>query len=614
MTENKKRSTEKGSEVVTKPAINLEDQLKNIKQVQAHEIVKGKIILLTKREAVLDIGGKADGVVSLTELRHIADPKVGDEVEVYIAEKENKWGDIVLSHRMAVLIKTWDMIRDAYENKKALQGKVKRAIKGGLIVDIDGIETFLPGSQIAISPVKNFHEEVGKTIQVQVLKINKRKENVIISRRLLLQKEQEAQRKEVIASLKKGQILSGIVKNITHFGAFIDLGGIVGLVHKNHATWDKKVSSPHNIKDENGEPMFVVGKEIKVVVENFDLEEGNIFLSTKRLMTNPWDTFAEKEKEGESIVKGRVKEIMEYGAFVELLDYPGITGLLHVSDISHASYLDHPKEVIAIGEEREFKVLTMSKDDHDLRLGLKQLTPNPWEIKETIDKYAIDTIHEAKVRSLVHGGAYLTLETGIEGFVPNKNLSWTKKIFNPSEVLKKGNTTQVKILGIDEENKMLLLGVREVEENPWPSFKQTFEVGSIHKGTISKKVTGGAIVELAYGIMTFVGNKELIKQDKTEVTEGEELDFAVIYCSADYEKEGIGVSHTETYKKGKKKTDIKKPKAKGKPMNFISGEKNSTLGDFEALTKLRDELRKQTEETDAKKIKQKVKPKAKPNQ
>ncbi|MEM9737982.1 MAG: S1 RNA-binding domain-containing protein [Bacteroidota bacterium] len=605
MTVNVKESVANNEEKkAEKKIISSKELVEDIKQVKEHEIVKGKIIFLTKREAILDVGGKADGVISITELKDMPNPKVGDEVDVYVAEQENKWGDIIISHKMALLVKTWNAIRDAYEHGKALQGTVKRPIKGGLIVDINGIETFLPGSQIGLSPVKDFQEEIGKNIQVQILNINNVKENVIVSRRLLLQKQQEEQRKKVIASLKEGQVLSGTVKNITHFGAFIDLGGIVGLVHKNDISWGKKINSISSVKDEKGEPMFEVGKNIKVVVKKFDLEAGNIYLSTKLLMSNPWDTFSEKVKEG-SIVKGKVKEIMEYGAFVELTEYAAITGLLHVSDISHASYLDHPTEVIGVGEEYEFMVLVMNNDEHDLRLGLKQLTPNPWEVKEIIEKYELNSIHEAKARTLVHGGAYLTLEPGIEGFVPNKNLSWTKKIFNPSEVMKKGDLIKIKVLGIDQENKMMLLGMREVEENPWPSFKETFQVGSVHKGTINKKVNGGAIVELPYGIMTFVSSKELVKNDKTEIKEGEELDFAVLYCSADYDKEGIGISHTETYKKTKKRVSSKKGKNSGKHLNFISNEKISTLGDLEALSKLRDELRKKSEDDSKKNTKSK---------
>ncbi len=579
-------------------ATNPMEKKGDVHPIEEHKIIKASVLLITPREIILDLGGKADGVMPISEVRELKNLKVGDPIEVYVMEREDKWGEVSISYKMAKLIKTWDQIEQAYKNQEAIQVVVERKIKGGVVASFQGVNLFLPGSQIDLSPVKDFDGEIGKTYQVRVINFNRVKANGILSRRVLLQKEQEAQRKEVIAGLKEGQILEGTVKNVTDFGAFIDLGGgIVGLVHKNDVNWGKKLKSVTQAKNEKGEPFFPVGKPIKVVVKDFDIEAGNIYLSTKLLIDNPWNLFAEKVKEGDTI-KGKVKEIADYGAFVEISAYPGVTGLAHVSELSHASYLDHPSEVVAVGDEKEFMVLSVKKDEHDLRLGIKQLSPNPWDVPEIIGKYAIGSIHKAKVGALMHSGAYLSLEQGVEGFVHNKSLSWTKKIFNPSEVLKKKEMIDVKILDIDYEHKTMLLGVREVSDNPWESFKETFSIGSTHKGTILRKVNGGSVVELPYGITTFVSNRDLVKSDKSETKEKDDMDFVVIAFSDQPGKEGILVSHTETYKKSQKKPGAPKRtrSSNSKPLNFVSNEKQSTLGDFAELSKLRDELLKKAKE------------------
>lgn len=564
-----------------------EDQLPKIKE---HELATAKVVTIGKRDVILDLNGKSDAVLPLSEFKDITDLQVGDEVEVYVAEKENKEGNIVVSRNMAQLIKAWDTVRKAHKNQTILTCHVKRKIKGGLAVDLAGIEAFLPSSQIGTSPTNDLEELIGAELQVEVLNINPVKDNVIVSRRLPIEREQEKQRKKVIEGLEKGQILSGKVKNTTHFGAFIDLGGIVGLVHKNEMSWSKKPIPVEEVTNEKNEPLFAIGNDLRVVVKDFDLKSGNIYLSTRLLLPNPWVKFT-KEVQEESKVKGKIKEIMSYGAFVELTDYPEVTGLLHVSDISHASYLDHPSEVISVGDELELKVLAMDESTHDLRLGRKQLLPNPWDIKDIIEKYKPDTIHEAKVRLIIREGAYLILEPGIEGFVYNHHLSWTKKVYNASEILNKKDVVKVKILSVSQEKKLFELGVREVEKNPWPAFAETFQPGTTHKGTIQRNVTGGAVVEIPYGILTFVNSKELVKKDKTEIKEGEDLDFLVLSCQPD--KEHIALSHTATFRKKSRKPSLeKKSNAPDKLLNFEQDTKESTLGDLGPLSKLRDELRK----------------------
>ena len=563
-----------------------EDQLPTI---QKHQLTTAKIVAIHKRDIVLTLSGKSDAILPISEFKDLPHIHIGDQVEVYVSEKENKEGDIVVSRNMAQLLKAWTTIREAHKNQASLPCRVKRKIKGGLAVDLKGIEAFLPFSQIATSPVANPDDFVGTDLQVEILNINLLKNNVIVSRRLLIEREQEEQRKKVIAGLQKGQILSGKVKNVTHFGAFIDLGGVIGLVHKNEMTWTKKPTPIEKIVDEKNEPLFTIGKEIQVVVKNFDLESGNIYLSTRLLLPNPWTKFSEEKKEG-TIVKGKVKEIMNYGAFVELSDYPEVTGLLHVSDISYASYLDHPSEVIALGDELELKILAMNESKHDLRLGRKQLLPNPWDTEEIMKKYKINTIHEAQVRFIIREGAYLILEPGIEGFVHNSHLSWIKKVYNAAEVLTKKETVKVKILGINQEKKLFELSIKEVEKNPWPTFAKTFQPGTLHKGTITKKVSNGAIVEIPYGILTFVSNKELLKKDKTEVKQGQDLDFVVLNCSPD--KELITLSHTATFRKNPLPITPQEIDTAEKNLDFEQNTKNSTLGDFGALSKLRDELRK----------------------
>ncbi len=544
-------------------------------QNKNQEIVKAKVIDIGTKDIVLDLGLKADGVVSSTEFRDLPNLKIGDEVEVYVEALENQQGELVVSREKAGLLRTWQLIQDSLDKETSLECFIKRKTKGGLIVDLQGIEAFLPGSQIDTSPVTDYDAYIGKKLDVCVLKINYAKNNVIVSHRFLIKKELEEQKRVIISNLQEGQILEGTVSNITKFGAFINLGGITGLVHIKEMSWNKHINHPDLVKDDEGNLMFERDKKVKVVVIGFDKEKNHISLSTKAFFDNPWDNLSDKVQEG-SILQGKVAKLIDCGAFIEIKK--GIEAFIYISDISLSSYIAHPEEVLEVGQEIDVIVLAIDSEKQDLRVGRKQLMDDPWEADDFLAKYAMDTRQKAKVCRFTESGTYLELAPGIEGFLHNRHLSWIKKTLHASDILKKGEIQEVLILSADEPNKLLELGFRELEDSPWDTFETTFTIGSIHKSTLLKKLNKGFIVELPYGLECFVFNKELVKKDKSNIAVGDVLDFMVVEFIKHEQK--VLLSHTATFKKNR-------PTAKtsnNTPTNFIA-EQKTTLGDFISLDK-----------------------------
>ncbi|WP_339044339.1 30S ribosomal protein S1 [Cardinium endosymbiont of Tipula unca] len=491
--------------------------------ISQYEVVEGSVINITPRDVIVSIGYKSDGLISASEFRDLPDLKAGDKVEVYIEETENAKGQLLLSRKKAKLVRGWEKIQHALEHGEILEGLVKRRTKGGLIVEVCDIETFLPGSQIDIKPVLDFDVFVDKTIDVAVIKINHANDNVVVSHKALIEKKLEGQRLEIMSNLEKGQILEGYVKNMTKFGAFIDLGGIDGLLHITDISWSR-VNHP--------EEVFTLGQKIRVVVIGFNEDKKRISLGMKQLQDHPWDALPESVQVG-SIVKGKISNIADYGLFLELM--PGIEGLVHISEISWSQYLRDINEHYKIGDEIEASVLLLDRNNHKISLGIKQLTGDPWEHDAFLSTYAAGTKHEGIVRNLTHFGAFVELEPGVEGLLHVSGLSWTKRIAHPSDVLKLGEKLETIVLGIERENRRLSLGLKQLEENPWDVCEKIFQIGTVHKGTILKKIAGrGAFVELAHGIEGQVPQQHLIKEDGKEAEVGEELNFQIMkFAKAD---------------------------------------------------------------------------------
>ena len=507
------------------------------------ELAKGVVLAVGEKAVLLDVGLKADGVISLNEFKD--DPKLGEEVEVYIEHQENRKGELVVSHKKAKLLKNWKMIEKSFSDKTTVKGKVERRVKGGLILSIHGISAFLPGSHIDLSSVTDFDAYIGKILEVLVLNINYEKGNVIVSRRAVL----EYQQKDLIESLEEGQILQGTVKNITNFGVFVELAtGIIGLVYIKEASWDKKIAHPDQVKKEDGAPLFVLGESVEVIVKGFETKSNSLLprisLSTKELLTNPWDDLPENLVEG-AVVTEKVKELKKRGAIVEVID--GIVGFLHVSDMSHSSYLQDPERLIKEGEELTLQVLSINSEEQELRLGMKQLIPNPWEASDFLEKYGLNTVHQATVKKYGDRGkgAYLELALGVEGYIENDHISWTEKILQVESTLRLEETYEVIVIGLDEEKRLLKLGMRELKESPWTSFEEILIEGSEHEGVVKKKYKTGAIIELSCSLQVFVFNRGLTKKDDTPVKEGDTLPFKIIEFVR-YEQK-IVLSHAATW-------------------------------------------------------------------
>ena len=500
-------------------------------RVNENEVVEGTVISIGKREVVVNIGYKSDGIIPVSEFRYNPDLKIGDTVEVYIENQEDKRGQLVLSHKKARASKSWERVNAALENKEVIKGYIKCRTKGGMIVDIFGIEAFLPGSQIDVKPIRDYDVFVGKTMEFQVVKINQEYKNVVVSHKALIEAELEAQKQEIISKLEKGQVLEGTVKNITSYGVFIDLGGVDGLIHITDLSWGR-VNDPHEIVQ--------LDQKLNVVILDFDEEKKRIALGLKQLTAHPWDALDENLKVGDK-VHGKVVVMADYGAFVEIA--PGVEGLIHVSEMSWSQHLRSAQDFLKVGDEVEAVILTLDRQDRKMSLGIKQLKDDPWKDIEV--KYPVGSRHHAKVRNFTNFGVFVELEEGVDGLIHISDLSWTKKVKHPSEFTQIGADIEVVVLEIDKDNRRLSLGHKQLEENPWDVFEGVFTEGSVHEGTIVELMDKGAVVQLEYGVEGFATPKHLQKEDGSHAKEGEKLPFKVIEFNKDSKR--IILSHSRTF-------------------------------------------------------------------
>uniref|UniRef100_UPI003FEF600C 30S ribosomal protein S1 n=1 Tax=Prevotella sp. TaxID=59823 RepID=UPI003FEF600C len=502
-----------------------------LNKIQEHQVVEGTVISIDKKEVVVNIGYKSDGIIPASEFRYNPDLKVGDKVEVYVESQEDKNGQLELSHKKARLQKSWDNINKAMEGDEIIQGYIKSRTKGGMIVDVFGLEAFLPGSQIDVHPIRDYDIFVGKTMEFKVVKINQEFRNVVVSHKALIEAELEAQRKEIISHLEKGQILEGTVKNITTYGVFVDLGGVDGLIHITDLSWGR-VSDPHEVVE--------LDQKINVVILDFDQEKKRIALGLKQLTPHPWDSLDQNLKVGDH-VKGKVVVMADYGAFVEI--QPGVEGLIHVSEMSWSQHLRSAQDFLKVGDEVEAVILTLDRDERKMSLGLKQLKEDPWENIEV--KYPVGSKHTAKVRNFTNFGIFVELEEGVDGLIHISDLSWTKKIKHPSEFTKVGETIDVVVLEIDKENRRRSLGHKQLEQNPWDTYETIYKPGTVHIGKITESMDKGAVITLIEGGEGFATPKHLVKEDGTQAQLGEELPFMVIEFVKDSKR--IILSHSRTF-------------------------------------------------------------------
>lgn len=555
------------------------------------EVVTGKVVAISKRDVVVNVGYKSEGVVPVAEFRYNPALAVGDEVEVYVESQEDRHGQLVLSHKKARILKAWDRVTEAFENQEVIKGYIKCRTKGGMIVDVFGIEAFLPGSQIDVRPIRDYDIYVDKTMEFRVVKINQEYRNVVVSHKALIEEVLEAQRKEIISKLEKGQVLEGTVKNITPFGVFVDLGGVDGLVHITDLSWSR-VGHPSEV--------VTLDEKINVVILDFDENKTRIALGIKQLQPHPWDSLGDKIKEGD-VVKGKVKDVTDYGAFVEL--YPGVEGLVHVSEMSWSAHLRSAQEFLKVGDEVEAKVLLIDREAHKLSLGIKQLYPDPWETIDT--KYPIGSKHTAKVRNFTAYGIFVELEPGIDGLVHISDLSWTKKYKHPAEFTKVGEDLEVVVLDIDKEAHRLSLGHKQIEENPWDVFESIFQQDSVHEGTVLEVFDKGAVIALPYGVEAFATPKNLVKEDGTTAKVDEKLPFKIVEFNKSAQK--ITVSHTRVFD-DKKRSEEKAQRAdkkqggdqtKNAVRQLNASQERTTLGDITELAELKSKMEqsaKQAEE------------------
>ena len=555
--------------------------------IQDHEVIEGTVVAMNNREAVINIGFKSDGVIMLNEFRYNPDLKVGDKVEVYIENQEDVSGQLLLSHKKARILKSWERINDAYEKQEIIKGYVKSRTKGGLIVDIFGIEAFLPGSQIDVKPIRDYDIFVDKVMEFKVVKINHEYKNVVVSHKALIEDELEAQKAEIIKRLEKGQILEGTVKNITSYGVFIDLGGVDGLIHITDLSWGR-INHPEEI--------VKLDQKIKVVILDFDDNKKRIALGLKQLTPHPWDSLDQNLKIGDKI-KGKVVVIADYGAFVEITT--GVEGLIHVSEMSWSQHLRTAHDFLKVGQEVEAVILTLDREERKMSMGIKQLIPDPWaNIKE---KYPLKSKHQAIVRNFTNFGIFVELEEGVDGLIHISDLSWSKKIKHPAEFTKIGENIEVVVLDVDVDNRRLSLGHKQLEENPWDVFETVFSVGSVHKGTIVNLNDKGAIVALPYGVEGFAPLRHMNKEDGTQAKEEEQLDFKVIEFSKENKK--IILSHSKIFqdvlyaeKNKESKATIKKEKDTKKAIKKVKDNlEKTTLGDIDALANLKADMVKAEE-------------------
>jgi small subunit ribosomal protein S1 len=545
--------------------------------VTEKEVVEGVVVGITDRDVIVNIGFKSDGLVPLNEFRDTAELKIGDTVEVYLEEQENAQGQLILSRRKAKIVQAWKNIQESFEFDKVIDGFVKRRTKGGLIVDIFGVESFLPGSQIDVKPIRDFDVFVNKKMEVKVVKINYANDNVVVSHKVLIEKDLEKQKAQILENLEKGQVLEGVIKNMTNFGVFIDLGGVDGLLHITDISWGR-INHPEEVLN--------LDAKVNVVVLDFDDDKKRISLGMKQLTPHPWDALDSSMEVG-SKVKGKIVNVADYGAFLEIM--PGVEGLIHVSEMSWSQHLRNPSDFINIGDELEAVVLTLDRDDRKMSLGIKQLTEDPWTKQNVLTKYAVGTRHKGVVRNLTNFGLFIELEEGIDGLVHVSDLSWTKKIKHPSEFVKVGDELEVQVLELDVDNRRLALGHKQLEENPWDTFETVFNRGSIHKCTIISKNDKGAVLELPYGLEGIATIRNLEKEDGSSANVGETLEFRVIEFSK--EDKRIVLSHTATFREEKYKTPKKKSGGARSTVSKINQDiQKDTLGDLEALSALKEQM------------------------
>ena len=552
-----------------------------LNKVSEHQVVEGTVIAADKKEVIVNIGYKSDGIIPASEFRYNPDLKVGDKVEVYVENQEDTKGQLVLSHKKARLSKSWERVNAALENEEVIQGYIKCRTKGGMIVDVFGIEAFLPGSQIDVHPIRDYDVFVGKTMEFKVVKINQEFRNVVVSHKALIEQELEQQRKEIIGKLEKGQILEGTVKNITTYGVFVDLGGVDGLIHITDLSWGR-VSDPHEVVS--------LDQKINVVILDFDEEKKRIALGLKQLTPHPWDALDPNLKVGDH-VKGKVVVMADYGAFVEIA--PGVEGLIHVSEMSWSQHLRSAQDFMKVGDEVEAVILTLDRAERKMSLGIKQLKEDPWEAIEA--KYPVGSKHTAKVRNFTNFGIFVELEEGVDGLIHISDLSWTKKVKHPSEFTSVGASIDVVVLEIDKENRRLSLGHKQLEKNPWDEYENIYTPGSIHQGTIIEMMDKGAVVALAEGGEGFATPKHLTKEDGTMAKKGETLDFKVIEFVKETKR--IILSHSRTFEEGKddvKTTAPRKHNNGGARKNETAAINNvaagTSLGDIDALAKLKAQM------------------------
>ena len=551
-----------------------------LNKVADHQVVDGKVISVDKKEVVVNIGYKSDGIIPATEFRYNPDLKEGDIVEVYVETAEDKKGQLVLSHKKARLSQAWDRVNAALDAEEIVQGYIKCRTKGGMIVDVFGIEAFLPGSQIDVHPIRDYDQFVGKTMEFKIVKINQEFRNVVVSHKALIEQELEAQKQEIISRLEKGQILEGTVKNITSYGVFVDLGGVDGLIHITDLSWGR-VDDPKKVVE--------LDQKINVVILDFDEEKKRIALGLKQLTPHPWDALDADLKVGDHI-KGKVVVIADYGAFVEV--QPGVEGLIHVSEMSWSQHLRSAQEFLKVGDEVEAVIITLDRDERKMSLGIKQLKEDPWEAIEV--KYPVGSKHTAKVRNFTNFGVFVELEEGVDGLIHISDLSWTKKVKHPSEFTQVGAQIDVIVLDIDKENRRLSLGHKQLEENPWDVFEEKYTVGSIHEGKISEMLEKGAVVALEENVEGFATPKHLVKEDGSQAQQGEELEFKVIEFNKDSKR--IILSHSRTFedaqreeKRATRKSAAPKKSDSPKIENVAA---STTLGDLDVLANLKAQMEK----------------------
>ena len=554
-----------------------------LNKVSEHQVVDGTVISVDKKEVDVNIGYKSDGIIPASEFRYNPDLKAGDVVEVYVENAEDKKGQLVLSHKKARMSKSWERVNAALEAQEVIQGYIKCRTKGGMIVDVFGIEAFLPGSQIDVHPIRDYDQFVGKTMEFKVVKINQEFRNVVVSHKALIEAELEAQKKEIIGKLEKGQILEGIVKNITSYGVFVDLGGVDGLIHITDLSWGR-VDDPKKVVE--------LDQKINVVILDFDEEKKRIALGLKQLTPHPWDALDPNLKVGDHI-KGKVVVIADYGAFVEV--QPGVEGLIHVSEMSWSQHLRSAQEFLKVGDEVEAVILTLDRDERKMSLGIKQLKEDPWE---TIDvKYPIGSKHNAKVRNFTNFGVFVELEEGVDGLIHISDLSWTKKVKHPSEFTKVGEPIDVIVLDIDKENRRLSLGHKQLEDNPWDAFEEKYAVGTVHEGKITEVLEKGSVVQLEENVEGFATPKHLVKEDQTQAQLGEVLPFKVIEFNKDSKR--IILSHSRTFedaqrdeKRAARKAAAPRAAKKDDAPKIENVAASTSLGDLDVLAQLKAQMEK----------------------